>query len=133
VCQPTEQLLYARWLDLGARLGLVMLVLLFPAYVLGWLVPQVPVQRLPELWSLPVADYLRATGATGGWQWVGQLRHGDNASLAGIAVLAGCSVPGLAALLPGYWRRGDKVYVVLAVAEMAVVLLAASGRLAGGH
>lgn len=131
--QPPEQLRYARWLDIGSRFGLVVLVLSFLAYVAGVGQPQVPVDRLPALWSLPVSDFLRASGMASGWGWVGQLGHSDIIGLAGIAILAGCSLPGLLALVPLYWRRGDKAFAWLCLAQVAVLLLAASGLLSVGH
>jgi hypothetical protein len=39
----------------------------------------------------------------------------------------------LLALVPLYLRRGDKAFAALCLAEVAVVLLAASGWLSGGH
>ena len=47
--------------------------------------------------------------------------------------MAACSVPCLLALVPLYINRGDKAYVLLCLAEVAVVVLAASGLLSGGH
>lgn len=61
------------------------------------------------------------------------MHRGDIAGLVGIAVLAGCSVLCLLALVPMYLRRGDRAYAALCVAEAAVVVLAASGVLAAGH
>lgn len=131
--QLPEQLRYARWLDIGGRIGLLVLVLSFAAYVAGIGQPQVPVDRLPALWSLPVADFLAASGMASGWGWVGQLGHSDVVGLAGIAMLAGCSLPALLALVPLYLRRGDKAFAVLCVAQALVLLLAASGLPGGGH
>jgi hypothetical protein len=131
--QTPEQLLYARWLDRGTRFGLVLLVLLFGLYLSGLFEPKVPLERLPALWTLPVEQYLQATGSPQGWGWLALVRHGDVANLVGIAVLAGISVLCLLALLPGYWRRGDRLYVGLALAEIVVVMAAASGLLTGGH
>ena len=131
--QPEEQLRYARLLDWGTRVGLAMLVLSFAAYVLGLSEAHVPVKRLAEVWQHPVARYLELTGSPTGWGWVALIHRGDVAGLVGIAVLAGCSLLCLAALVPLYLRRGDKAFASLCVAEIAVVLLAASGWLAGGH
>jgi len=131
--QPAEQLRYARWLDLGSRAGLALLVLGFLAYVFGAMKPHVPLDRLPEAWALPVAEYLQATGMPSGWRWVALADRGDIVNFVGIAVLAGCSMLCLLALLPLYARRGDRMYVAICVAEMAVVLLAASGLLTSGH
>ena len=49
------------------------------------------------------------------------------------SILAGCSLVCLLALVPLYLRRGDRAFVALCLAEVAVVLLAASGWLTAGH
>jgi hypothetical protein len=131
--QASEPLLYARLLDGGARIGLVLLVLAMLAYLTGVLTPHVDVQRLPQLWHLPAGRFLAETHTPGGWGWLALLRHGDIVPLLGIALLAGCSLPPLLALMVIYARRGDRVFALLCAAEVAVVLLAASGVLAGGH
>lgn len=133
VSQPAEQLLYARVLDWGTRIGLAVLVLTFAAYMSGLTSPHVPLERLPELWGLPVGSYLQQTQAPLGWGWLALVRHSDVASMVGIVILAGCSLPALLALVPTYWRRGDRAFVALCLAEVAVVVLAASGWLTAGH
>jgi hypothetical protein len=127
------QLRYARVLDWGTRVGLTLLLASFALYVSGLLPPQVPLQRLPELWHQPVAQYLAQTGAPTGWQWLGLLHHSDVLGLVGIAVLAGCSGLCLLSLLPLYRQRGDRVYLGLCLAQMAVLLVAAAGVFGGGH
>jgi len=131
--QPAEQLRYARLLDWGTRVGLVVLVASFAAYVLGLAESHVPREQLPQLWEHPVGRYLELTGSPTGWGWLALVHRGDIAGLAGIAILAGCSVLALLALVPLYLRRGDRVFAALCVAEVAVVVLAASGLLVGGH
>jgi hypothetical protein len=131
--QPPEQERYATMLDGGSRVGVLLLLLSFAAYVSGLLPGQVPVERLPALWSLPVAEFQAQTQMPTGWGWLALLGHGDMLGLLGIALLAGISIPCLLALVPLYARRGDKAYVGLCLAEVAVVLLAASGLLTGGH
>ncbi|MBL8316894.1 MAG: hypothetical protein JNJ42_00740 [Burkholderiaceae bacterium] len=131
--QPAEQLRYAALLNWGTRLGLVVLVLSFAAYMLGLLPPHVALDRLPELWSLPVGQYLEQTRSPVGWGWIALATRGDMAGLFGIALLTGCSVVCLLALVPLYLRRGDKAFALLCVAEVAVIALAASGLLTGGH
>lgn len=130
--QPPEQLRYARMLEWGTRLGLLLLVGSFVAYVLGWLPSRVPPDQLPALWGRPVAAFLQASGLQAGWGWLPWAGHGDVAPMVGIVVLAACSVPALLALVPLYRARGERAYVLLCLAEVVVVLLAASGWL-GGH
>lgn len=133
VQQSPEQLRYARLLDWGTRIGLVLLIVSFVAYVLGLAEAHVPPERLPQIWQHPVGRYLELTGSPTGWGWLALVHRGDIAGLVGIAVLAGCSVLCLLALVPMYLRRGDRAYAALCVAEAAVVVLAASGVLAAGH
>ena len=59
--------------------------------------------------------------------------HGEGATLAGVALLAGCAVPALLALMPLFHRRRDWPYLALCVAQVAVLLLAASGWISTGH
>lgn len=127
------QLRYARLLDWGTRIGLAALVISFVVYNTGVLRSQVPRHRLPELWDLPVARYLELTGAPTGWQWITMLQHGDVLGFVGIAVLAGCSGVCLLSLLPLYRRRGDRAYLGLCLAQIAVLLVAAAGVFGGGH
>lgn len=131
--QPEEQLVYAGLLTWSTRVGLLVLMLSFAAYVSGVSPSFVPMERLPALWSLPVGQFLAETGMPTGWGWVLLLKHGDVQGLAGIVILAGCSVPCLLALVPVYAARRDRAYVAVCLAEVAVVLLAASGLLSGGH
>lgn len=131
--QPEEQLRYARLLDGGTRAGLLVLLASFTAYVLELAGSHVPPQRLTEVWQHPVSRYIELTGSPTGWGWVMLIHRGDIAGLAGIAILAGCSLLCLAALVPLYFRRGDRVYAMLCIVEIAIVVLAASGWLGTGH
>jgi hypothetical protein len=131
--QPPEQLRYARLLEWGTRVGLVLLVISFAAYVLGLAESHVPPERLPALWIHPVDDFLELTQSPTGWSWVALLHKGDIAGLLGIAILAGASVFCLLALVPLYLARRDRAFVVVSLLEVLVVTLAASGLLAGGH
>lgn len=133
VVQPPEQLRYARWLEWGTRVGLVALILIFLAYGIGLVEPHVPHSRLPEVWNLPVSQFLAATGLPTGWGWLAFAHRGDIANLLGIAMLTGASLLALLALLPLYLRQRERLYAALCVAQVAVLLLAASGLLTAGH
>ena len=124
-----EQLRYARLLDVGSKAGFVMLVAGFLAYATGVLEEHVVVDQLPALWGLSLPEYLRATQTPTGWGWIAHLHKGEFAGLVGIAVLAGCSVVCLAAIVPLYVRRGDRIYAAICTLEIIVVVLAASGIL----
>lgn len=129
-----EQLAYANLLDAGMKLGLMVLVVTFAIYAAGALVPQVPLTDLPRYWSLPVKEYLAATGAPTGWGWMALLQRGDYLNFIGIALLASVTIACYLAILPIFVRRRDRAYALLAAAEVLVLVVAASGVLgAGGH
>ncbi len=131
---PEEQLAYAQLLDGGMKLGLLSLLVTFAVYLSGALPARVPVAELPRYWSLPVKEYLAATGVHAGWGWLGLLRHGDFLNFVGIAFLAGVSLACYLAIVPIFLRKKDHVYAGIAVVEVLVLGLAASGILnAGAH
>lgn len=130
--QPPEQLRYARWLEWSTRVGMTVLLLAFAAYVFGLAESHVPVSRLPELWVHPVGRFLELSESPAGWGWVALLHRGDIAGLLGIAILAGTSAWCLLALLPIYLARGEHAFAAVCLAEVAVIVLAASG-LAAAH
>ncbi len=131
--QKAEAARYALLLDWGTRVGLVVLLLGFTAYVLGFSTPLVSLEQLPQLWNQPVAVYLQKTGTPTGWGWFAMMGKGDMFNLFGIAILAGCSLPPLLGLIPLYLKRRDYAYAGICAAIMLVLILAASGILSGGH
>lgn len=129
-----EQQRYARLLSWGSRSGLAVLAVSFVAYIFGWLPAHVPVEQLPNLWNLPVGEFLKQTDTPTGWNWLLMAGQGDFASLIGIAWLSGSTLICLLAVIPIYVRRKDRIFVMLCVSALAVQLLAASGMLGtGGH
>lgn len=131
--QQLEALRYAQLLDWGTRLGVLALIASFAAYVFGVLTPHVPLEQLPSVWNLPVAAYLQQTATPTGWGWLALAHKGDLSGLIGISILAGCSLPPLLGLIPLYLKRRDYVYAAICVVVIAVLVLAASGILTGGH
>jgi hypothetical protein len=129
-----EQLAYAQLLDGGMKLGLLALVVTFGVYVSGALPARIPVADLPRYWSMPVKEYLAATGVHHGWGWVGLVGHGDFLNFVGIAFLAGITLVCYLAIVPIFVRKKDLVYAAIAVVEVLVLALAASGLLnVGAH
>ena len=129
-----EQIAYAKILDLGMKVGLLFLVISFAIYVFGILTPHVPLDELPKYWKLPVQEYLKQTGIHPGWSWLYLLNRGDFLNFVGIAFLAGVSIICYLSIIPTLFRKNDIIYAFLAIAEVLVLVLAASGVLkSGGH
>jgi hypothetical protein len=128
-----EQEHYARWLERGSRVGFALLVVGLLVYVTEMIEPHVPIGQLPALWTLPAERFLQVTGISPGWGWAALAHRSDLMNLAGIAVLAGCSILPLGAALAAFRARGERTFAVLCALQIAVLLLAASGLLTGGH
>lgn len=137
-----EQLLYADILEKGMFAGLALIIVTFVLYLTGIMSPVVPLDQIAGYWAMPVKDYLNAinTNFLGwahpptGWSWVKLIGKGDFLNFLPIAILSGVTMVCYAAIVPGLFKRGDKAYAVMAIAEVLILGLAASGLLsAGGH
>lgn len=129
-----EQIAYAKLLDLGMKLGLLSLVITFIVYLTGILTPHIPLADVSKYWGMSVHKYLEATNIPHGWGWVGMIGKGDFLNFTGIALLAGVTVFCYIRIIPILFRKKDTVYGVLAIVEVLVLVLAASGILkSGGH
>lgn len=135
-----EQRAYAVLLDWGMKIGLAMLVVTFALYLTGVMKPYVPVEKLVDdkWWALPVhgkagqPGYLEEANIQPGWWWLSQLDKGDFVNFLGIAFLAGVTIVCYLRIVPILFARKDRIYGVIALLEVAVLTLAASGLLKGG-
>ena len=129
-----EQLAYAKLLDLGMKIGLLMLIATFIVYVFGIFTPHIPVEELPNYWKLPVKEYLQIANIHTGWSWVSMIDQGDFLNFIPIVFLAGVTILCYIRIIPILFRKKDTIYAVLAIVEVLVLVLAASGVLkSGGH
>jgi hypothetical protein len=124
--------LYARWLDRATKLGFAVSLAAFLLYVSGLVPAFVPPADLPRYWGLSVDRFIAATGAPRGWGWLGLLRYSDVLNLAAVALLALVTPACYARLLPQLFAQRDWLQLALACAQVLVLLVAASGVLAGG-
>ncbi len=128
-----EQLLYARILEIGMYIGLLILFVTFGLYAFGILDPYIPLDEISNYWSMNVNDYLEHAEIKAGWAWLGMLKYGDFINFIGVAILAGVTIICYAAIVPTLLKNNDKVYAILAVIEVIILSAAASGILAVGH
>ena len=129
-----EQMAYAGVLNIGMWLGLAVMVVTFFVYVSGVLPTFVPIDDLPKYWTMRVHDFNVALNAPTGWGWAPLVGKGDYLNFIGIAMLSGLTILCYAVILPILIRKKDTAYVVIAIVEILVLSLAASGLLkVGGH
>jgi len=124
---------YARWLDAATRLAFAASLLAFVAYASGLVPSFVPLDALPGLWHLPLDQYLARTGAPVGWGWLQLAGFSDYLNLACIALIGAVTLLCYLAVLPLLLRLGERLQAALVAAQIVVLLVAASGALAGGH
>lgn len=129
-----EQLAYAGVLNTGMWLGLAILIVTFIVYISGILPTYVPINDLPKYWTMRVHDFNQVLQAPTGWGWLRHVGKGDYLNFVGIAILSGLTILCYAVILPILKRKKDTAYLVIAVMEILVLSLAASGLLkTGGH
>jgi hypothetical protein len=129
-----EQIAYAGVLNIGMWLGLILLIVTFLVYISGLTPSFVPIDDLPKYWGMRVHDFNQTLNAPTGWQWTALVGKGDYLNFVGIAILSGLTILCYLVILPILYRKKDTAYVVIAIMEVLVLSLAASGLLkAGGH
>ena len=115
----------ARWVDIGTRLGFVVLVASFVAYVSGMLDPHLPPHRLPLLWGLPVDHYVTAASAPTGWAWLGFVARADYLNYVGVALLATVTLAAYARIVPMLLSQRERLRAAIAIAQVVVLVVAA--------
>jgi hypothetical protein len=137
-----EQILYAKILDVGMNIGLVILLVTFALYASNLVKPAVPLDELPKYWSMSAHEYLEFTNKTfvhrehpiTGWVWLTALNKGDYLNFVGIAVLSLVTIVCFLGIIPTLLRKKDVAYAVMSLLEALILSLAASGLLTiGGH
>jgi hypothetical protein len=129
-----EQIAYAKILSVGMWFGLALLIVTFFVYISGAIPTYVPIDDLPKYWTMRVHDFNVALNAPTGWRWTELLGKGDYLNFVGITILSGLTILCYLVILPILVRKKDTPYVVIAIIEVLVLTLAASGIMkVGGH
>ena len=118
---------YARWLDAGTKIGFVLLVCGFIGYALGITEPYVPLERLPDLWMLPVEHYNAAIHAPTGWRWLHHWWRSDYLTYFGIVALLLTTIASMLRATFVLYAAGERLQAGIALAQVLVLVLAAAG------
>ncbi len=127
-----EQIIYANLLLIGVWSGIIVLVATYFIYLTGILPSHVEMAVIPAAWGKGVTEYLEVTHSPHGWGWVALLAKGDFLNYIGFALLALMTIGCYLVLVRGYIRRRDWIFCVIALLEIVVLSLAASGIVGGG-
>lgn len=126
------QLRYADTLFYGAVFGFVLMLITYALYVFGVLEPLIPLEDLPRLWTHDAATYRAAGNIPQGWGWLALVNHGDMCNFLGIAFLAALTIICFLQLAWNLAKHRERLMMVIAIAEVLVLSLAASGVLVTG-
>ena len=127
-----EQIIYANLLIIGVWVGIAILFTTYAIYLTGILPSHAQISTIPQLWGLGVNEYLEATHSPHGWGWIGLLSKGDFLNYIGFAMLALMTILCYLVLVRGYLRQKNWIFAGIAVMEIIVLSLAASGIFGGG-
>ena len=129
-----EQIAYAKILNVVMFSGLAIMIVTFIIYMSGLLSSFISPQEIPKYWGMKSSNFIHMFHAPTGWAWVAMTNKGDYLNFVGIALLAGLTILCYLVILPILIRKKDTPYVVIAILEILVLALAASGILkSGGH
>jgi hypothetical protein len=124
---------YARWLDAATRVCFVLSLAAFLVYVLGILPAAVPLEQLPQLWSLPAGRFAQLTGEPAGWGWIALIGKADYLNLAAVALFGLVTLACYVRIVPLLLAAGERLEAAIALAQVVVLAAAASGLFTGGR
>ncbi len=124
---------YAILLERLSRIGLMALTILFVIYITGVIDPHIQMDQLDKHWCKPASSYLKVAELSGGWSWVSIVHRADYLCFWVIVFLASITVFCYLRIIPIFIRDKDKIYTTIAILEILVLLLAASGIFVVGH
>lgn len=134
IAASPAQVRYANTLFYGSLSGFILMLVTYFLYVTGILSPQIPLEDMVLLLQGSAADYRAAGNIPQGWGWTSLVAKGDIANFLGIVFLAGLTIVCYLQLLIAFLRAKNWLMSGIAVLEVLVLTLAASGVLVvSGH
>lgn len=129
-----EQLVYAKWLDWGMRIGFLLLLFSFSNYLIGFISePHIKLEHFPKYWSLSAEEFNRITNSPTGWNWLTHIDKSDYMNFFGITALSLITIICYLRIVPILAMKSDYLYLTIAILEVFILVLAASGILNSGR
>ncbi|MEM2402843.1 MAG: hypothetical protein QW329_03565 [Archaeoglobaceae archaeon] len=130
---PREQVVYGNILYYGSIISIITIGILFAAYVSGIMPHYVEFEKILELWGKSHHVFVEETKVPRGWGWIELIGYSDYLNLLLLAILAFLTIICYIAILPVFITKRDWIYTTIALIEIIVLLLAASGFITTGH
>lgn len=129
-----EQIIYANILVVGVWSSIAIMGITYFLYLSNIMPPHVDLHTITTLWGKGVQEYLELTHSPSGWGWLSLMSKGDFLNYIGFVLLAVMTIICYLVLVKGYSAKKDWLYTGIAVLEIVVLSLAASGIFgSGGH
>ncbi|MEM0088169.1 MAG: hypothetical protein QXM23_02240 [Archaeoglobaceae archaeon] len=130
---PKEQIVYGKILSCGSIISIIAIAISFVVYVSGVAPHYVEFENLLELWGKSHHVFVEETKIPIGWGWIELIGYSDYLNLLLLAILAFLTIICYIAILPVFITKRDWIYTTIALIEIIVLLLAASGFITTGH
>ncbi len=127
------QLAYASVLGFASAVGMILIAAGYLIYVFELLPSAASVAEVAAHWHLRASELHQAVPVPSGWNWIGDLLHGDVLSYASIIYLSASTIFCLAFIIPALIREKDFTYTVITILQVSVLVFAAAGIVSGGH
>ena len=126
-----SQLLLSKLFRGVVLIGFVLILAGFIFYVSGLFPSTIPVSKISSYWHLSAKEYVNTTKITPKWGWVKELGSGDVQSLASLVFMSLSAPVCLIVMAVAFLRERDRVYAVLAILQSIILIISASGIVAG--
>ncbi|NTU53639.1 MAG: DUF1634 domain-containing protein [Chlorobiaceae bacterium] len=128
------QLAYAGILSKATTLGIILVIIGYVIYVFQLLPLSVPIDQVAGNWGLRASEFHHKIPlATSGWSSFSQAEKGDAFSYITLIYLGTVTMLCLAVSGIAFLREKNMVYTFFSFAQLAVLIMAASGLISGGH
>lgn len=130
------QLTYANTLEFVSHTVIILLAVGYVLYMTGLLPLEVPVSAIASHWHLSAAQMRETLHQPTGWSVFANpagLLHGDVISYISVIFLALATLICLASAVMVYIGEKMPVYLTISIAQVLVLLVAASGIMTGAH
>lgn len=127
------QLVYAAVLHWVSTIGIVFVIAGFAAYVFGLLPATYPIEEIAGSWHLGSAELNHLYPQPTGWSWVSDILWGDVLSFSSIVYLSAATIVCLVAVAGVFISEKNGIYTGIAILQILVLLVAASGLIGSGH
>jgi hypothetical protein len=126
-----NQLLLARLYRAVALIGFSIIAIAFVLYLSGALKVSIGAIEVTSYWHLSAEEYAAETATPYGWEIISGLENGDTLSLASLVFMPVAVIVCLLIMAFAFARKRDWPYFVMVVLQVGVLVIAASGVVAG--